>query len=745
VLQVKLQNWLQRHLWDAVWILAITASFLSIAQQDRSPWTHAFYRAALFDGQGAAAASFIQVASGGAADCLIWPGVPPLAFGRVLASSEMASTGFDDLDARGSPASKQNFLSLVDSVSRKGNLMSLTVILTLLLATYVCLKVIFGSSLLAGAGSIYLAVSQSVATHSAMLRTEGWSLLFLVLALLTIAGATGSFLNRRSLSLQRFSWVQAILFGFLLASAVLSKVNVAPAVAAAVILYFTLICKGGQNEAGGGQPLQMLLASAVIPLLIFPWWVFQDYTGLTYANRSGFDELYITEAITSDELLRGRLYAVALCSLPLVLLLIAFVARAKRGSQAFSRFGHVSYASGWVLTGGLVSLHLWSFLIGSATHFVGHQLHIVDGLIATVLGENPYVGDVTFTNTLAFVLANSTEYIRPHLGDILANLDVQAVPTRYVNGMLVALASTPFLLVALARRQWRRTAAFGLGCVLLALFTEALSSARGSNTTDMRYVIYAQWYAAFGLVAAVWLLQPQRLPSIRVQLAVQATAFLLIMGIATIYASAPLGRAQQGFRYGRQIYQLELMTPNLLRALELDISSGDWSYRHHWRDIPLYEALREAIAGAPPTAGYSIEQLDATTFELACQHPDPETPLMIRIHLSELADHDHLASGDSLDIAIKFSAKKGLSEKSHKPDLAITSVSRQDGAVEGQNWAKISGAWDENQGLVEFAHEISISPEKSDIAFDFYWAPRTNGDHALLHQPAYSVIESSEK
>jgi len=718
-----------------VWIdVAACVLLLSILAahviRDPSPWTEPFYSAARFDGQAGVAGLFVQAAQDRRVDHLLWPGLPMVAMGGWIIDATNLDHALDD-----GVAPKPEFYQTLDAVSRAGNVLGLLGVALLVLATYFLLLRFYQSRFLALVLAAYLAASQSAITQLGWVRSEVWSITFFAFALLVIAKPAGQSFSRKPASEPTPAvWALA---GFLMGSALLSRINILFAVlgAAALIVWIALGARGAPEPPRVTTKTFLL---AAIPLLLLPWYAFA-YPGTAFwQSVSHYDRVTAT-ALPEFRWSLSIGAIVLLSALPLILAALGWFLQGRTGRprQWAAPLDLASRVGSGLLTGGILALLLWCAALGGP--FIMHTRHVLATMVSTLNGVGPYLkAPPTVSDALSYIWDAGQTLGRPNAADLAGFLGLDQSALELLNPTTIAMAFglAAFLLGVVTFRQNRS----GPGLALLAaawiglmMLTEYLAATRG-EFLDFRYYAFTQWYAIMAVGASIAVIRMSvPSPAFRKFAAVAASVFAAVLVVHA--AAGDLRTASQKALFGRQIDVAGKTAPSLFEAFSLEPQAADWR-----EQLPLWTEIRidgpiSSHAVSPPEAAehFTMLRKESGAVMLRSLSGREGGRLILRVPVDDL---NVSADGCLVVLRADLLLEEGI--KSGLPTMGLRVQSSNEDRPE-LHWASVSSHWSPWKGWVTHAASASTDNPETEYSLILSWQPRTKGEAIRLDNIAAGV------
>lgn len=719
-----------------IWIdLAACILLLSILAahvvRDPSPWTEQFYDSARFDGQLALAGLFVQAANGRHVEHLLWPGLPMVAMAGILV--DLGNLDGELLDDGPRPVPDTVFYATLDRVSRAANLLGFLGVALWVVGTYFLLARLYDSRLGAFTIAAYLAASQVAATNLGWVRSEAWSLAFLCLAMLAVAPGIRSWLrNQPPADATR---LHLFVFGLLAGSAILSRINVVPAVGLLSALCLFLCAK---QPIPDRTPSGRVFLWAALPLILLPWWAFVFPSEEFRQSLSAWDAE--TAALLKFETWRASMAALTLLTLvPLGIVLTVTLLRRRSTNQHPQRdsWGATGLGLAQLLSGGLAAFLAWTTLISRSLPGVyDHLRHLLVTLPVSLTGGSQYMGERPgLLQAWSYFLDSGAQLGRPNAGDFFAGSSESAGFWRWVNPSTLALAAgllSLFLLLTPLRKQapFRRCTYLAWGAILLLFGSEYLAAARGVFI-DFRYYTYGGWFALMAIAAtgagvAAGLRSPAEKRILEGTLAVASVLLVLHAWVLGIPA------ASQHALYGRQIALAPGTVPGIFEETGVEPDNKDWQYLLERMPIDFREALETEAAQDPAFRNdFAWETWADGTLRIEYTGNAEPKRLTVRLPVPE-----GLPGGrpeqKTIDLAIRAELEREDGPAGAQPVIGLQLRPRKGDGKPVSYWAVISSSWNPEIGSVEFAREIDVDLLNCEPAAVLTWQANYPGDAFLI-------------
>lgn len=581
-------------LWADVGVCLLLVSILvAHVVRDPSPWTEPFYSGARFDGHAGLAALFSEASHGRRVDHLLWPGLPVVAMGGMVARAPHVQS--DPIE------SPEALYQTLDRINRAANSLGILGVWLLVTLTYFLIRELLRSRLIAAVMALWLAVSQSAVTQLGWTRSEVWSLAFLAAALLVISPSITRWLRAEPGLLT--PWWRGLAFGALLGSALLSKSNIIPGIGAAGILFLTVSISNPVGPSHG-WPARWKVVTVLLPVALFPWWALQPPSPEFFHRVSHYDRVTVLALSNSQ-------WVASMVTLALVVTLPALLLGASRLLGALpqppqrlnAQLESLSPTLATVLTGGILSFFGWIGLLSGNLEVLGaHTRHVLSTLIATSHRVGPYFKtDPSIETAVEYLVSAGQKLGKPTGADLAAPLGFPTDGLAWLNpttvGIGLPILAASFLLASGGggRPVERRHTALALGSAVLLISSECLSAVRG-EFLDFRYYVYAHWFACVGAGAAgsalLGMLGGHHLT--RPMGRVAGFALVLILAFYGLALGPPT--ANQNAKFGRQIDVARLTAPSFFRTHGYEPQVEDWKLLlDHWREVEFETAFVRAM------------------------------------------------------------------------------------------------------------------------------------------------------
>lgn len=717
----------------------LLAIILSKAAQDPSPWSEPFYQAARFDGQLAISANYAQIALGLPVDCLMWPGLPNLAMGSLIAKS----TGINRLMFKNENSKsevKTILYTVLDKVSRLGNILGLIGVLLLTLSTYIFLEKLLASKIIAFCASAYLASSQIVATQIGWLRPEVWSLGFFSMAIIMILPDITYWLDqsyrKHRDTVSRDLRVGAA--GFLASSAVLEKVNIVPAVVlfgvVFVIVILANLLRVFPKDHLNRESSMAMLFYTIYPLLLLPWWAF------AYPNESYWSGVAEFDSSTARALGESRWYIFTTLLLVISVspfLLFLGLKLTVRVFQSAKRYEYalacVFRTAGQLIAGGLCSLIFWTGIISANIEtFRHHVTHTLVMVAATVFGVNIFAQAHTDLRGITrYILDSGQMLARPNLEDLLSVFGLHASNAASLNVTTMALILSIVVVVLLLLGHYRsarllKVSAVGFIFAFLMVISDYLASKRGVYNVDFRYYAYAGWFGIVAISCFTRTLFMAKTGAISKKI-LNVIGLILFVCLMSAIVLTRVATASENAIFGRQFYIAPQTAPNLFKSLGVSPERSDWHFLLAWKSCGLTPALQALQDNDPSFASRFKWEADKDSVNTArCSTNGGPGSLQMRIPV--IFNSNNTRTDDSIALKVLLQS----SNQDRMPAVGIETEEKISGKVLLSKWSIISSAWGPSDKPEEYACGVRFNPKTQNAFVKIYWAPDELGECILI-------------
>ena len=704
---------------------------LTHIRHDSSPWRDPFYDSARFDGQLGVAGNYMQAALGYQVDCLAWPCLPNVAMGGLMVNA--AGFGIKNRgNERVHAVKKKSLYAKLDQIGRLGNMLAFVGVALWVVFSYFLLLGVFQDRVLAFLPSAYLASSQIAATQIGWLRPEVWSLTFLVLGFLMLLPDFRQWIWNLDCPPTRHELLRVFLAGFFSSTALLEKINVAPAVIMFVILVLVVFYSKTPQEKQLNKATCVLLG--VLPVLLLPWWAFVFPDQLFWKNVSHFD----ADTVSGFSIERWNVFIALLTCLAAIPILgittsrVLFMAHAI-SLELFRKVDRIFLLIAGIISGGFAALILWCALISQS--FESYRLnvtHILSIVGATFFGVNPYAQTKIGINAaITYIWHSGAALSRPNLFDFLSICGINTQYTQLLNVTSVTLFMGAFVAIFMVLPVVRnvnfwRASSIGYLFFGLMMVSEYLSAKRGVFSADFRYYAYGGWFGvmAIAFFSGALIFNNTNISALRsIRITVVLLSLILILFDVLIGVSA----ASQNALFGRQIFIASQMCPNLFHTAGVVAESADWHLFLEWKPLAIFSELE------------LIKRKDAVfSSRFTWSTPDENS---VKMNLSEegVPQSFQMKTPVSLD-QYGYSGERSvviraLLQSSHPERMPAIGLAVEDkitGKVVSDRWALISSAWVPGTKPEEYACEVRFDPRKQKIFFKIYWGPKDVGENILI-------------
>ena len=725
---------------DASLCLVLTFLVAANIWRDPSPWVDPFFQSGRFDAQVGIVGTYIQAAQGERVDCLVWPGLPGIARGALLLKTMKDDTSSQQKLAE--PAGKLEFYSLLARASAWSNTLAVPGMLALVLATFWFVGALGNSRLLAFSASAYLAVSQMCSTQIGWARTEAWSVAFLALAMLVILPDIKRWLwcEQPQITLSRPGGMRVVVFGFLVSSAILDKVLVAPAAVCLSVFFLWISQKNPGHALASAPSRKEAVVWCFFPLFLCPWWA------LSFPSKEFWITVSMYDASSADLLgpVKWSLFAAAIvlfAVLPAFFFAVFFFCKRYwnvDGTRMQALLPSVNNFAR-LISGCLIALYFWAAVISpNITYFKDTVNHVLVMLAASVLGASPYAqAQSGFLAAFTYFWNSGAELGRPNLLDFADAVGFAVPALRWVNPASISLVIglSAIALIVAKRHSSPVASKFALLATLffaLMFLSDFLASTRGALGLDFRYYIYSGWFGLIGIALFF-----SSLRTIAKSRATSAISVILALFVAAVVlfgflAGTPSGNQQALF--GRQIHIGALTAPNVFRKAGIVPDTSDWRLFFTWHPVDAGKDLANLLAADPAAAArFKVEPSAGTEVSVRCLQADKPDRLQLRNPIE-------IDSQPAEQCTLALSGYLQSTSPERIPSIGLVVESKETGKVTQYRWAIVSSAWGPEDEPVEYAVAVPFRPSTERAFLLVDWAPSQAGETMSIHELSIGLM-----